>query len=137
PGGAIVVNREHHLDHAHEDVYVALRDSFAAARRRLEDHVRRMRGGGKVHASRAEGRSPQLFGPLGYGFIESADGREIYFHRHSVSDHDFRLMEIGSAVFYGEEEGDEGPQAAFVQLVHPHRRSAGLPQGPAESEGMP
>ena len=52
PGGEIVVNREHHLDHAHEDVFVALRDSFAAARRRLEDHVRRQRGVEKVHEAR-------------------------------------------------------------------------------------
>jgi len=50
PGGEIVVNRDQHLDHAHEDVFVALRDAFAAARRRLEDHVRRMRGEEKRHA---------------------------------------------------------------------------------------
>jgi len=50
PGGEIVVNRDQHLDHAHEDVFVALRDAFAAARRRLEDHVRRMRGEQKRHA---------------------------------------------------------------------------------------
>ena len=52
PGGEIVVNREHPLDHAHEDVFVALRDSFAAARRRLEDHVRRQRGVEKMHEAR-------------------------------------------------------------------------------------
>ena len=50
PGGEIVVNRDQHLDHAHEDVFVALRDAFAAVRRRLEDHVRRMRGEEKRHA---------------------------------------------------------------------------------------
>jgi hypothetical protein len=38
PGGEIVVNRDHDLDHAHEDVFVAMRDAFAAAARRLEDH---------------------------------------------------------------------------------------------------
>ena len=52
PGGEIVVNHEHHLDHAHEDVFIALRDAFAAARRRLEDHVRRLRGVEKVHEAR-------------------------------------------------------------------------------------
>jgi ribosomal subunit interface protein len=52
PGGEIVVNREHHLDHAHEDVFMALHDAFAAARRRLEDHVRRLRGDEKVHEAR-------------------------------------------------------------------------------------
>ena len=44
PGDEIVVNR----DHA-EDVYVALRDAFDAARRQLEDHARKMRGDIKTH----------------------------------------------------------------------------------------
>lgn len=123
PGGEIIVNRNHHLDHAHEDVFLAMRDSFAAARRRLEDHVRRLRGVEKVHASRPEGHVSKFFPLPGYGFIETLDGREIYFHRHAASEHDFQHIDIGSAVFYSEEEGDEGPQASFVQLVHPHHHA--------------
>lgn len=41
PGEEIVVNRERPYDHAHEDVYVAARDAFAAMERRLEDFVHR------------------------------------------------------------------------------------------------
>lgn len=37
----LVVSREPGRDHAHEDVHVALRDAFAAARRRLQDVVGR------------------------------------------------------------------------------------------------
>jgi ribosomal subunit interface protein len=44
PGSEIVVNR----DHA-EDVYVALRDGFDAAKRKLEDYARKMRGDVKTH----------------------------------------------------------------------------------------
>ena len=44
PGGEIAVNRDHH-----EDVYVALRDAFDAARRKLEDFVREQRGDVKHH----------------------------------------------------------------------------------------
>lgn len=44
PGTEIVVNRDHHPDRAHDDPFVALHDAFLAVRRRLEDHVRRMRG---------------------------------------------------------------------------------------------
>ena len=42
-----------HLDqhHTHEDVYVAIRDAFDAARRQLEDYVRRRRADIKPHAS--------------------------------------------------------------------------------------
>jgi ribosomal subunit interface protein len=41
PGEEIVVNRERPYNHAHEDLYVAVRDAFAAMERRLEDFVRR------------------------------------------------------------------------------------------------
>lgn len=47
PGGEIVVNRDEH-----EDVYVALRDAFDAARRQLEEHARKARGEVKRHADR-------------------------------------------------------------------------------------
>jgi len=41
PRGEIVVNREPGADHAHEDVYVAIRDAFDALRRQLEDYARK------------------------------------------------------------------------------------------------
>ena len=44
PGSEIAVNRNHA-----EDVYVALRDAFDAAKRQLEDHARIMRGDIKAH----------------------------------------------------------------------------------------
>lgn len=40
PGEEIIVDRSSRHDPAHEDVYVAIRDSFRAARRQLEDYVR-------------------------------------------------------------------------------------------------
>ena len=39
PGTEVVVNREHS-----EDVYIALRDAFEAARLQLNDHMRRQNG---------------------------------------------------------------------------------------------
>lgn len=44
PGNELVVNRDHH-----EDVYVALRDAFDAAKRQLEDYARITRGDIKTH----------------------------------------------------------------------------------------
>lgn len=52
PGSEIVVNR----DHA-EDVYVALRDAFEAAKRQLEDYARRLRGDIKTHEPRRTNQS--------------------------------------------------------------------------------
>lgn len=51
PGKDLVVDRAKPLDHAHEDVYLAVRDAFKAAERQLEDHARRMRGDVKSHGS--------------------------------------------------------------------------------------
>ncbi|MDX2169201.1 MAG: HPF/RaiA family ribosome-associated protein [Deltaproteobacteria bacterium] len=50
PGAHLVVNRRPPARHAHEDVYVAIRDAFDAARRQVEDHRRRQRGEVKTHA---------------------------------------------------------------------------------------
>ena len=47
PGREIVVSREPGLNHAHEDVYVAVRDAFAAARRQLEDYAKSRLGKAK------------------------------------------------------------------------------------------
>lgn len=46
PGREIVINRDQH-----EDVYVALRDAFDAAKRELEDYARKLRGETKNHAA--------------------------------------------------------------------------------------
>lgn len=43
PGPDIKVSRDHSLDGAHEDLYVAIRDAFRAARRQLADLARRQR----------------------------------------------------------------------------------------------
>jgi len=49
PGSELVVNRSPSADHAHEDVFVALRDAFKAARRQLQDYQRVRRGDVKAH----------------------------------------------------------------------------------------
>jgi len=51
PGGSAVANREHRMEHSHEDVYVALRDAFRAVRRQLEDYERERRQDVKNHIS--------------------------------------------------------------------------------------
>ncbi|MGE0095203.1 MAG: HPF/RaiA family ribosome-associated protein [Alphaproteobacteria bacterium] len=43
PGTELVVSRAPDEKHEHEDVYVAIRDSFDAAERLLQNHARRKR----------------------------------------------------------------------------------------------
>ena len=49
PDKEIVVSHDNHDKHAHEDVYVAIRDAFDAAQRQLEDYARIRRGDVKRH----------------------------------------------------------------------------------------
>lgn len=42
PGGEVVVHKGEDGNHAHEDVYVAIRDAFEALERRARDHFARM-----------------------------------------------------------------------------------------------
>jgi len=74
PGGKIVVNREPGEDHAHEDMHVAIRDAFDAARRRLQDHMRRLDGQTKQHEAPLIGRIARVFAERDYAFLETADG---------------------------------------------------------------
>ena len=122
PGSEIVVRREPQAHHAHEDIYVAIRDAFNAAQRRLQDYVRRNRGEIKTHETPPHGRVIKLFATQDYGFIETADGNEIYFHRNSVTNGAFDRLEIGSEVRYVAVEGesDKGPQASTVQPIGKH-----------------
>jgi ribosomal subunit interface protein len=113
PGSEIVINR----DRA-EDLYVAIRDAFDHAKRKLEDYARRIRGDTKVHEEESRGRIIRLFGDEGYGFVQrEADGTEFYFHRFNVVHPDFDQLNIGDEVVFLEEAGAEGPQA---NRVHRH-----------------
>ena len=115
PGTELVVNRTADEHHAHEDVFVAIRDAFDAARRRLEDYARRQRADTKRHAEPPRGHVAKLCGE--YGFITTADQREIYFHRNSVVEGGFEALAVGTPVRFSEEAGEEGPQATTVHVV--------------------
>ena len=120
PGREIVITRHPEQNHAHEDVYVTLRDSFDAAKRQLEDYVRKIRGKVKTHETSPHGRIKALFPYEDYGVIETPDGREIYFHRNSVIDDDFNNLSEGESVHFSEEMGDNGPQASSVHVEGKH-----------------
>jgi ribosomal subunit interface protein len=121
PDGELVVSHEHHhRDHAHEDVYVAIRDAFDAMKRQLEDYARKRRGKVKQHEAPGGGHVISLHPEEDYGKIETPDGRVIYFHRNSVLNNEFDRLEVGTEVRFAEEAGEQGPQASSVTLVGKH-----------------
>ncbi|MDW8323695.1 MAG: HPF/RaiA family ribosome-associated protein [Burkholderiales bacterium] len=112
PGGEIVIDREHD-----EDLYVALRDAFDAARRRLEDYARRQRGEVKRHELEQRGSIARILPEEGYGFIVTADGRELYFSRDNVVHPSFERLKPGMAVTFLEVPASEGLQAKRVSAL--------------------
>ncbi len=120
PNGELVVSRNAHDNHAHEDVYVAIRDAFDAIRRRVEEHARRRRGHVKNHDIPAHGRVARLHPEEDYGTIQTDDGRELYFHRNSVLNASFDKLEPRTEVRFAEVPGDLGPKASTVTVVGKH-----------------
>jgi cold shock CspA family protein len=120
PGGEIVVNRDHHEKRSHEDVYVAIRDAFDAAQEKVEGYVRRRKGKVKRHEVPAHGKIVRLLMEEDCGFIETPDGQEVYFHRHSILGKDFEELKPGMEVRFFKEEGNKGPQASSVVPIGKH-----------------
>jgi len=115
PGNEIVVNRDNH-----EDVYVALRDAFDAAKRQLDDYSRRLRRETKTHEAEYIGEVVRLFPEEGYGFIRRADGDELYFNSDNLVNTTFAQLNEGVAVKFIEDMAAEGPQAKRVSVGRHH-----------------
>ena len=112
PGTELVIKRK-----PNEDFHLAVKDSFNAMRRKLEDFVVQRRGKVKHHEETPIAHISNLFPEEGYGFITSSDGREIYFHKNSVLNHDFARLEKGMEVRFSEELGEKGPQASSLTVM--------------------
>jgi cold shock CspA family protein/ribosome-associated translation inhibitor RaiA len=133
PGGEILVKHEPSVRSAlqqnekskkdqetatpHKDIYVAIRDAFKAARRQLQDYGRKQSGAVKHHEPVPHGRISKLYLEEGYGYLETPEGTEIYFHKHSVLDERFDELAIGTEVSFVEEAGQKGPQASTVRIL--------------------
>ena len=126
PGEELVIDHQPERD----DVYVAIRESFDAARRQLEDYERRQDGRVKRHEEETRAIVEKLFPIEGYGFLKTPEGKEIYFHRNSLRDLSFEDLRIGAPVSFVEEAGEQGPQATAVRPLapvsaHPEPRGEG------------
>jgi len=121
PGHKDVIVGKRHGDAAeHEHALVALRHAFDAAVRQVEDAMRDLREEVKQHAAESHGRVAKLIAGENYGFIETPDGREVYFHRNAVLNGAYDRLVVGSEVRFFEEAGDKGAQASTVRLIGKH-----------------
>lgn len=127
PARDIVVKREQRVHEADQHNVWVLTEAFDAAARQLEEYSRMRRHEVKVlEPERRYARVAQLYPEQDYGFIETREGQNVYFHRAVVRDDGFDELEPGSEVFYtlADQEGALGPMASNVQLIrgqHPIR----------------
>lgn len=117
PGKELVVRRCPDEHKAHTDAHLAVRDAFREMRRQIQDYVRIRRGDIKEPSRLMHGRVRLLHPNEDYGFLETSDGREVFFHKNSLLNSDFLKLNIGDEVRFHEEWGDKGPQASSVQLI--------------------
>jgi cold shock CspA family protein len=116
----VIVGKTHDDAPEQEHVLVAIRDAFDAAVRQIEDVQRNLRGQVKAHAPESRGRVAKFVTGGDYGFIETPEGREVYFHRNAVAEGAFDRLSVGAEVCFVEEAGEKGPQASVVWF---HERS--------------
>ena len=118
PGHQLVATRDSTEGDLHDKLPKTVRYGFDAMRKQLLEIMEKQRGDVKVHPQQeAMALVTKLFADEGYGFIQTVDGREIYFHRNSVLHNDFERLEVGTGVRFFEEMGEEGLQASTVQIV--------------------
>ncbi len=128
PGKELAVNREPGDATMHRDPVVAVRDAFKAMEKMLRKSSQERRRDVKHHVAPPRGSVTRLFLGQGYGFIETPDGHEIYFHENSVLNGAFNRLKVGMQVRYVEEEGEKGPQASTVELVAGECRTMNGPE---------
>ncbi len=125
PGGREVnVERTPPADERHSDLTFALDDAFKHARRQLQDQVRRAQGQVKYHEGLPIGTVVRIDPSGEFGFLETSDGQEVYFHRNGVLDDGFSRLRVGSRVTFAEELGEKGAQATTVKLLGKHKLRA-------------
>ncbi len=118
-GREVNVGRTPEEDERYADLTFAVDDAFKRARRQLQDQARLMRGQTKLHEGEPVGTVVRIDPSGEFGFLEGADGQEIYFNCNSILEGRANIG-VGSRVSYVEELGEKGPQASTVKLMGKH-----------------
>jgi len=118
-GREVHVGRTPKLDERYANLTFAVDNAFKRARRQLQDQARRMRGDVKSHEPQPIGTVARIDPSGEFGFLEAADGHEVYFNCNSVIDGGSNIVP-GTRVSYVEEIGEKGPQASTVKMLGKH-----------------
>jgi len=62
----------------------------------------------------------RLIADRGFGFIQTAEGKDLFFHRNQLQGVEFASLREGQQVEYEVEQGRNGrPEAVGVRLAQP------------------
>lgn len=93
-------------------------------KRRMHDHRGDVETPTECPTCRLRDESGKLTGSVkwfdaskGYGFIQRADGSEVFFHRSKLLGVDASDVAEGQPVRFGQRETDRGPEAVDVELA--------------------
>lgn len=134
PGKTVVVDETPPSDGEPRAVDQTISDAFDIGRRLLQKEKDRQQDAVKSHELPPHGRVVRLLtDPTGvrYGFLESREGRQIYFQEPALVDVDYDDLEVGAEVRFAASEGDKGLQASTVSLLDP----ANI--GPSQERSIP
>jgi len=107
----------------HKDPKRAIHEAFEEMTRRLQDYAGRQDGFVKTDQRMQQAAVKEILPEQGFGFLETEDGRAIYFNQASVLDGRFSRLRVGTPVAFDEEPGEKGPQATTVRIVHPRKQA--------------
>ena len=65
----------------------------------------------------AQGTVKWFNGDKGYGFIEVADGPDVFVHFSAITGGGYRSLEEGQKVEFDITQGQKGPQAENVKVI--------------------
>lgn len=65
----------------------------------------------------ANGTIKKVMKDRGFGFIKTAEGKEIFFHRTECQSIDFDSLEQGQSVEFDEENDPKGPRARNLRAA--------------------
>jgi ribosomal subunit interface protein len=106
------------VSHQGENVLPLIVEAFNALDKRLREFSSQKHQQVKVHEEHVHrGRIARLFPEEDYGFIATPDGVDVYFHANALKRGLFEHLAEGVAVEFGQEEGEQGPQATWVLVV--------------------
>jgi ribosome-associated translation inhibitor RaiA/cold shock CspA family protein len=118
----VVAHEPDHLQRKFQapDLHNAINEAFRIAERRLgqfKDQLKDRTAAGRHEAANGMlGQIVEITAAQDFGFLLTASGGLLYFHRNSILAGDFDRLEVGDHAHYVEEMGDTGPIATKVRV---------------------